>query len=253
MSSLEPDLTRDDFLGGKLTLFQPRSGYRAGIDPVLLAASVEAEAGQTLLDLGCGVGAAALCAARRLPGLHVAGLEVQDDYAALARRNGVQNGIEFDVLTGDLAQMPDVFKARQFDHVIANPPYFERRKSTASDVPTKERALGEDTPLSDWVRQATKRASPGGTVTFIQRIERLPDMLTEFQLGLGSLECLPLAPRYNKPPRLMLLRGKKGGRADFRLCPAQVLHEGAAHDGDRESYTSSIASVLRDGAALPFS
>ena len=56
----EDDLTCDAFLGGKLHLWQPRRGrgYRAGVDPVLLAASIEATAGQSVLELGCGVGAA---------------------------------------------------------------------------------------------------------------------------------------------------------------------------------------------------
>ena len=62
------------------------AGYRAGVDPVLLAASVPARAGQSVLDLGCGAGVAALCLAARVPGL-LAGLEVQPAYAALARRN----------------------------------------------------------------------------------------------------------------------------------------------------------------------
>lgn len=253
MSSLDPDVTQDDFLGGRLTLLQPKAGYRAGVDPVLLAASVEAKPGETLLDLGCGVGTAALCAAERVPGLLVTGLEVQDRYATLARRNGAENEIAFEVLTGDLAQMPDTLKARQFKHVIANPPYFDRRKSTAADAPDKERALGEDTPLSTWVHEAAKRAAPGGTVTFIHRVERLPDLLNAFQARLGSLELLPFVPRESKRPKIVLLRGKKGGRAEFRLSTPMILHDGAAHDGDRESYTTWASAVLRDGAELPIS
>ena len=50
------DLTCDDFLGGRLSIWQPRDGYRAGVDPVLLAASVPARAGQSVLELGCGTG-----------------------------------------------------------------------------------------------------------------------------------------------------------------------------------------------------
>mgnify|MGYP003408994725 CR=1 FL=1 len=54
------DLTDDKFLCGKLQLLQPRKGYRAATDPVLLAAAVPARSGQSVLDLGCGAGAAAL-------------------------------------------------------------------------------------------------------------------------------------------------------------------------------------------------
>jgi len=47
-----PDmLTRDEFLGGRLGILQPKKGYRAGVDPVLLAASVPARAGQSVLEL----------------------------------------------------------------------------------------------------------------------------------------------------------------------------------------------------------
>ncbi|MBL4768768.1 MAG: methyltransferase, partial [Rhodobacteraceae bacterium] len=49
-----------------MILFQPRKGYRAGIDPMLLAASVPAHAGQSVLELGCGAGAAILCLATRV-------------------------------------------------------------------------------------------------------------------------------------------------------------------------------------------
>ena len=53
---VDSSLTEDAFLGGRLRLLQPAQGYRAGVDPVLLAASVPAMLGQRVLELGCGVG-----------------------------------------------------------------------------------------------------------------------------------------------------------------------------------------------------
>ena len=41
----DDSLTRDGFLGGRLAILQPRDGYRAATDPVLLAAAVPARAG----------------------------------------------------------------------------------------------------------------------------------------------------------------------------------------------------------------
>ncbi len=252
MPGSDTDLTCDAFLGGALQILQPRSGYRAGVDPVLLAASVPAKPGQSLLDLGCGVGVAALCAGCRVPGLALTGLERAGIYAELARRNGHYNDLPFEVITGDLAQMPAALKARQFDHVVANPPYFDRTNSTSSGNLQREIALGEDTPLGDWVDQATRRVAPGGTVSFIHRAERIPDLLDRFRHKLGSVELLPLAPRQGRPARLCLLRGRKGGRADFRLHAPWVLHDGDRHEVDGESYTLPTTSILRAAAALPF-
>lgn len=245
-------LSSDDFLGGRLRILQPVKGYRAGVDPVLLAASVPATAGQSILDLGCGAGVAALCLGRRVPGLRLTGLELQPDYAALARRNAAENGLPFEVVSGDLAAMPAALKQRRFDHVIANPPYFARGTGTPATDNGRETALGEGTPLTLWVEAAARRAVPRGTVTFILRAERLPDLTHAAASVLGSLEILPLIPRRGRPARLFLLRGRKGGRAGFRLHDGWLLHEGQSHRQDGNDYTVETDRILRDGAALPF-
>jgi len=70
-------LTRDAFLGGKVMVRQPAQGYRAGVDAVFLAAACPALPGEQVLDLGCGVGTAALCLSARVPDLTVTGVERQ--------------------------------------------------------------------------------------------------------------------------------------------------------------------------------
>jgi tRNA1(Val) A37 N6-methylase TrmN6 len=248
----EDALSRDEFLGGQLRLWQPKQGYRAGVDPVLLAASVPARAGDAVLDLGCGAGVAALCVAQRVPGVQAVGLEVQPGYADLARRNADENGLALEVFEGDLAQMPDPLKQRQFTHVLANPPYFDRNASTKVSDAGREVARGEATPLEAWVEAAAKRCAPKGTVTLIQRAERLPEMLSHAARHLGSLEVMPLIPRKGRAARLVLLRGRKGGRAAFRLHDGWLLHEGGSHPGDRENYNAATTCILRLGEPLLF-
>ncbi|MBC8158750.1 MAG: methyltransferase, partial [Alphaproteobacteria bacterium] len=70
----EPIVSEDAVLGGRVRLFQPVSGYRAAIDPVLLAASIQAGGNEQVLDVGCGVGAVALCLAARLKDVRVYGI-----------------------------------------------------------------------------------------------------------------------------------------------------------------------------------
>ena len=109
----DPDLTRDAFLDGRVQAWQPRAGYRAATDPVLLAAAVPARAGQSVLELGCGVGVASLCLAARVPGLEMTGVEVQAEYAALARRNAAENGAALQVVEADLEALPTDLRARR--------------------------------------------------------------------------------------------------------------------------------------------
>lgn len=243
-------LTHDRFLGGRLVLAQPARGYRAGIDAVLLAAAVPARAGQSALELGAGTGAASLCLGARVQGLSQTGLELQPGYAVLAQQNAAANGIALEVVQGDVAALPAALRARSFDHVLMNPPYFDRGDGTAAADPGRETALGEGAPLAAWVEAATRRLASGGCLTAIQRAERLPDLLAACDGRLGSLAVLPVAPRAGRPAKLVLLWARKGGRAAFRLLAPLVLHEGDRHDRDGESYRPEVQAILRDGAAL---
>jgi tRNA1Val (adenine37-N6)-methyltransferase len=244
----EDQLSDDKFLCGKLRLLQPVKGYRAATDPVLLAAACPAEAGQSVLDLGCGAGAASLCLGHRVPGLRLAGLELQAAYADLARRNAERNGIALEVHHGDLVKMPVALR-RDFDHVIANPPYYPAGGSP-SPIAARAQAMQVDTPLADWVMAATRRLRPGGWLTLICGADGLPEVLGALAPKLGSAAVLPLAPREGRAALRVIVQARKGGRAPFRLLAPLVIHAGAAHDGDRESYTPTANAVLRDGADL---
>ncbi|WP_425043230.1 tRNA1(Val) (adenine(37)-N6)-methyltransferase [Primorskyibacter sp. S87] len=255
MSISDPvKLTHNAFLGGRLHLWQPIDGYRAGIDPVVLAACVPASKGQRVLELGCGAGVAILSLATRVPGLDLAGVELQALYADLARRNSAESGFELEVFQTNLTALPVDLRQRRFDHVIANPPYYPSGRHSRARDGGRQIALGEfETPLSAWIEVAARRLLPKGYLHMIQRAERLPEMLSACSGRLGSLEVLPLAARQGRAPELIVLRARKEGKAPFRLHAPVILHEGSRHERDGDDYRPEIVAVLRDGAALAFS
>lgn len=211
------ELTSDGFLGGRLTVLQPRRGYRAATDPVLLAAAVPASAGQSVLELGCGAGVASLCLAARVPGLRLAGLELQPAYAALARENAAMNGVALEVVEGDLSAMPAALR-QSFDHVIANPPYYPAGGGTGAADPGRERAMREETPLATWIEAAVRRLAPRGVLSLIFGADRLPDALAALDGRMGSSVLLPLQPREGRPAKRVILQSRKGGRARSGCC-----------------------------------
>ncbi|MCW1950671.1 MAG: methyltransferase [Octadecabacter sp.] len=244
------ETTVDAFLGGQVMLEQPAKGYRAGLDPVLLAASVPAVEGQSVLDLGCGTGAAMLCLGMRVPFLTLYGVEIQPHYAELCRKNAAANGTETRVLTADLRALPQDVTARTFDHVIANPPYFERTSGKASPLADRDIAFAGDTSMHDWIDAATRRLKPKGWLSMIQKADRLPDVLRAIDSRLGDIAVYPITGRVSRAADRFILRARKGTRGPFKLHAPIPLHEGAKHVDDQPDYRTKIAGILRKGFAF---
>lgn len=250
MSFAAEDLSRDGFLGGKLRLWQPLRGYRAAIDPVLLAAFTPARVGESALELGCGAGVAVLCLAARVPGVRVSGLEIQPDYAELAVRNASESGIALDMHIGDLRRAPAALRARGFDHVLANPPFYPAGTVSGPSDPGRDRAHVEQADLGEWIAAGLRRLVPGGRISLIHRAERLGAILSALEGAAGEIVILPVAPRLGRAAGRVLVRARKGSGAPLRLLAPLVLHEGESHADSGSGYAAPVERVLRGAADL---
>ena len=242
------EFTKDSFLGGGIRIWQPKKGYRAGIDPILLAASVNVSAGQKVLDLGCGVGTASFAIGYRVKNVELYGIEIQKVFADLADLNSKENGIEFQVECNNISNLSSNITSKNFDHVIANPPYFDRKSSVRGINVSKEKSFGDTRPISEWLKVAAKRAKPKGFVHFIVRSDRLMEIFTNMPNSLGSLVITPVISRKNENAKLTILHAKKNGRAGFIISSPIVLHP--LKSDSREKYVPEVDKVLRNGASL---
>ncbi|WP_158043722.1 tRNA1(Val) (adenine(37)-N6)-methyltransferase [Skermanella pratensis] len=242
-----PPRTADRLLGGRVSLMQPARGYRAAIDPVLLAAATPAAAGERVLDVGAGVGAATLCLASRVPGADVTGLELQPDLAALGAENIRANRLEdrVRILEGDLLAPPEGLGRTAFDRVMTNPPFQEA--GTHTPPPGESRALAHGEGAADlaaWLDFCARRVKPRGTLTVVHRADRLDDLIALLHGRFGAITLVPLWPKAGRPARRIVVTARKGARSPARLMPGLVLHEA---DG---RFTGAAEAILRDGAAL---
>lgn len=244
------DTTLDGFLGGKLTIEQPRRGYRAGADPILLASAVPAKPGESVLDLGVGVGVSLLALCHRVTGLQAVGVDLQAELCELARSNAARNGIAADIVEADIVRLPADLRARSFDHVLTNPPFFQRTEGHEARLPGRETGRGETVALSQWIDAAIRRLKPGGCLTVVQRASRLPHLLAACNTRVGDVTVRPLIPRPGRAAETVLLTARKGARGPFSLYSPVCLHQGNRHEGDRDDYTALAKSVLRDGLSL---
>jgi tRNA1(Val) A37 N6-methylase TrmN6 len=233
-------------LGGKLRLRQPTQGLRAGLDAVMLAASVEARPGETVLDAGCGPGGVFLCLLARCPGIRIVAVERDPALASLARENAALNGWadRVEVVEGDVADPALRAQLPRCDHAVSNPPYW----SGGSAPPEKLRAgatHGGAVGLDRWASLLAAAIGRGGWAGLVLPAARMDDGITALRrAGLGGVTVMPLWPRAGQAARRVLLRARHAPRAPATLLPGLVLHAG-------QGWTEEADAILR-GAALPW-
>ncbi|MEE2997847.1 MAG: methyltransferase domain-containing protein [Pseudomonadota bacterium] len=244
-AALPEGISEDSFLGGTVTLRQPVRGYRAAIDPVMLAASVNAGPGERVLEAGTGHGAPAICLARRVPECIVTGLEIQPDLVRLANDNARLNGLakNVQVMIGDLGRQMPRIAAGAFDHVMANPPFLDAAHAHKSPDGGRAAANVEgEAKLRDWVEFLLRMVRPKGTVTLIHRADRLDEILTLLYGNAGETVVFPLWPKRDVDAKRVIICARKGIRAPLTMSPGLILHE------DDGSYTKQADAILRGGA-----
>ncbi|KUO66265.1 MAG: hypothetical protein APF80_08930 [Alphaproteobacteria bacterium BRH_c36] len=251
------DVSDDAFLGGRIRLLQPRRGYRAGIDAVLLAAAVPEDlrgaSGNTLLDAGAGIGTVGLCAARRLCELRVTLIEREPQLVDLARENIARNELGdracvhlTDLTVHGNGPLSCQLAPESYAVVVANPPFIAARDGTMSEFPLKRssHALRPQETLDQWCRFLARMCAPGGLAIVIHTTEGLDDIMTGFKGRFGGLIIQPLHPRHGEAANRVIVAARKGQRVRTRILPGIEIHA-EGHD-----FTPRIAAVLRDGAGL---
>jgi tRNA1(Val) A37 N6-methylase TrmN6 len=252
--TLDLQVTEDAFLGDRLMIRQPRHGYRAGVDAVLLAATVQAgpRGPKTLLDAGAGVGTVGLCAAARIEDLNAVLLEREADLAALAAGNVRNNGLEARVravaasVTSSAAELDaQGLAANAFDICLSNPPFHDTQTGTLArdSLKAASHAMAQDT-LDAWARFMARMVKQGGRATVIHKADALPRLLAAIGSRFGDLSVFPVYPRAGESAIRVIVSGLKGSRAPLKLKSGLVLH------GDGQAFTTAANAILRHGASL---
>ena len=197
---------------------------------MLLAAATSACSGDRVVDFGAGVGAAGLALARRVAGIELVLVEIDEVLAELARGNAVSNAIPADVIVLDVASAADAFAASglspdSVDVVLMNPPFNDPVRHRVSPDKAREIAhVATAATLGTWIHAARRILKSGGVLTLIWRADGLAEVLAALDRGFGNLAILPVHGDAKKPAIRVLVRAVKGGKAPTQMHAALMLN-----------------------------
>jgi len=240
--SAVPAHTVDAFHNGGFFLVQPSdAGHRAGMDAMLLAATVPEGAKGVLADLGAGAGAAGLAAISRLPDLSTVLIERAPAMADFARRSlaltenahltARASVIEADVSLQGKQRRDAGLADHAYDYVILNPPFNAGTDRKTPDLLKAEaHAMETDDLFERWLRTAAAILKPGGQVSIIARPESMAEIFVALGKRFGGVEITPVSPRAGDDSIRILVTAIKGSRARMSLRDRIVIHQGSGRD-----------------------
>ncbi|MGN6146320.1 MAG: tRNA1(Val) (adenine(37)-N6)-methyltransferase [Mesorhizobium sp.] len=249
--------TVDAFHRGRFFLVQPAaSGHRAGMDAMMLAASVPSAFAGRLADFGAGAGAAGLAVLSRCAAAEAVLVERSSEMAAFAEATLAHPGnaalrsrasiLGADVTLTGRARVAAGLADNAFDFVIMNPPFNAGVDRATPDALKRAAHVMEDGLYERWVRSAAAVVKPRGGLAVIARPEQLAELVAAVSGRFGGAEILAIHPRADAAAIRIVLRAWRGSRAKLSLKPPLVLHESGS---DR---FSARADAINNGLASLF-
>ncbi|GGE14689.1 methyltransferase [Aureimonas endophytica] len=229
----------DAFQGGRFHLLQPKGwGYRAGLDALLLAASLPDDLDGRAADLGAGAGAAGFAFAARCATARVLLVERDPAMAALARRSLtlVENAalaLRLSVAQADVVAPRPLREAAglsdgAFDLVLTNPPFHPAGGRVSPDA-RRGAALAMPDPdfLGRWIASAAALLVHGGRLALVARPDNLGAILAAAENRLGDLRIVPVHSQAGRAAKRILVQARRGSRARLSLLPPVTLRDAA--------------------------
>jgi tRNA1Val (adenine37-N6)-methyltransferase len=241
--------TVDEILGGRLRVIQKKSGYRFSIDALLLAHFVILKEGEDCIDLGTGSGVVALILACRRSRGRILGIDIQEEFVAMAKRSVEMNRLagHVEIRRGDVRHPETICAPFSFDAAVFNPPYRRLRSGRTNPNPAKAAARHEiEGTAADFLTAAAHALRDGGRAYTIYPARWMVEMVS--RMRASRIEPKRLRVVHSRPGgvgEFILVEGAKGGREEMTVLPPLTIY------GEGNGYTAAMAAIFRDLAAFP--
>lgn len=209
-------------------LFAQAEHFKLSTDCVLLADFVSVTGAAKGIDLGCASGAISLLLLAKHARIHMTGLEILEGAASLASENMAVNGFSgrSEILCGDIRDHRSLFTSGSFDFAVSNPPYYTASSGYVSPREDKAAARSELLcSLEELCTAAAYLCRTGGSFSMVYKPERLAEALRMLsEKGLEPKRLRLICSDASKPPSLVLIEARRGGRPGLKFEASLFLN-----------------------------
>ena len=238
------DNERIDEVNDSLSLIQKTDGLTFGTDALLLAGYVTGKY-KAGCELGGGSGIISMLLLTRDKVARIEAYEVQEEYAALIRRNAEYNSLS-ERLTAICKDVRDIPTAENSELVFTNPPYMKSNAGLNNTFDQKAIARHEICgDIGDFCLAAKKRLKFGGSFYAVYRPDRLCDIITamrehslepkRFTFVHADAEC---------EASMVLIEAKRGGKSGSILTRPLIIYKDKSHT----EYGADMNYIMENGS-----
>ena len=211
------DESIDDLQLNGLMLIQKQSGFRFGVDAVLLSDFANVKKKHRVLDLCTGTGIVPFLVYGKYSPKEVWGVEIQEDMVEMANRSSQLNKTD-DIVKFKCADLKDkklVNELGRFDVVTVNPPY--KLNNAGILNPNDKLAIARHEilcNLEDVIVSARRLLADNGRMFIVHRPERLADifgLMRKYNIEPKRIKMIH--PNAKKAPNIVLVEGQRDGGA----------------------------------------
>jgi tRNA1Val (adenine37-N6)-methyltransferase len=229
METHSSEETRDTILSGRVTVIQPKKGYRFSAEALLLGRFARAKSNDRVLELGAGCGVVSLMIAALFQPREVVAVELQPRLAEMIERSAALNNLKSirsicaDVRAKKIAGIVPA----SFDLIVANPPY--RAAASGRENPDHSRRLargGTAASLEDFIDAARLYARNGARVAFIFTARRAAELISTMRSRqLEPKRIRFVHPMMGAPATVMMVEARVLGGIEVAIEPPLILYD----------------------------
>ena len=229
------------FLEGSIIVYQPKKGFRFGIDSILLAHFLNLKPQDLVLEVGAGSGIISLIALKRFPKAKIFALELESIFIECLKRNILENKLQekLFIIKGDIKT--PLFKSGIFDVIFSNPPYFKSKSGRKSPYEIENIARRDiEFELDEFLKKVSSLLKNKGKFYLVFTALRLAELI--YLLKKNKLEPKLLRLVYSYPgseAKLVLLLAVKNAKEEIRIFSPLYIY-----DSPKGNYTEEVKNML---------